>query len=91
MAGLAEKAEKMSAASEKDPSSRLAEELGRRGQAGLINLEARHLLARLIKYLDTTRGESQPEFGGLYSHHLKEDGRLLWLCVEHGELYGNAR
>jgi hypothetical protein len=47
----------MSAASEKNPSATLAEELGSRGQAGLINLEARHLLARLIKYLDTTRGD----------------------------------
>ena len=69
----------------------MAEELGSRRQAGLINLEARQLLARLIKYLDTTRGESQPEFGGLHPYQLKEDGMLLWLCVEHRELYGNTR
>jgi hypothetical protein len=81
----------MSAASEKNPSGTLVEELGSRREAALINLEARHLLARLIKYLDTTRGESQPEFGGLHPYHLKEDGRLLWLCVEHRELYGNTR
>jgi hypothetical protein len=69
----------------------LARELGLREQAGLIEPEARHLLARLIRHLDATRGETQPQFGGLNPYHLKEDGRLLWLCAEHREAYESAR
>ncbi|MBV9770622.1 MAG: leucine-rich repeat domain-containing protein [Bryobacterales bacterium] len=88
---FAEKAEKMSAENEKDPSGSLAKELGLREHAGIIDLGGRHLLLRLIKHLDTARGEAQPEFGGLHPYLLKEDGRLLWLCAEHRELYERAR
>src|ERR1035438_173643 len=40
--------------------------LGPRKQAEVISLKARHLLARLIKHLDSARGATQPEFGGLH-------------------------
>jgi len=85
-----DKAEKI-AIDEKDPNGSLARELGTREQAGLIDLGARHLLARLIKSLDTKRGGTDPEYGGLHPYHLKEDGRLLWLCVEHRDQYENTR
>jgi len=88
---LAERAEKMSAEGEKDRSSELAKDLGLRDHSGAIDLEARHLLARLIGHLDKTRGETYPEFGGLHPYHLKEDGRLLWLCAGHWEKYESTR
>jgi hypothetical protein len=91
MKALAERAEKMSAESEKDLSGALAKDLGLRERSGVIGLEARHLLARLIGHLDKSRGETHPEFGGLHAYHLKEDGRLLWLCAEHWELYESTR
>jgi Leucine-rich repeat (LRR) protein len=88
---LAERAEKFFPEGHKDPGNALAKDLGRRDQAGTIDPEARYLLGRLIKHLDTTRGGSYPEFGGLLPYHLKEDGRLLWLCGEHREQYESAR
>jgi hypothetical protein len=88
---LAEKVEKISAADGKDLSGELAEGLGRRDHTGMIDLETRHLLARLVKYLDKARGETSPEFGGLHPYHLKENGRLLWLCAEHREQYESTR
>jgi internalin A len=91
MKALADRAEKMSAEGEKDRGSALAKDLGLRERSGVIDLEARHLLARLIASLDKMRGETQPEFGGLHAYHLKEDGRLLWLCARHWEQYERTR
>ena len=91
MKAVAERAEKMSAEGEKDRSSELAKDLGLRERSGVIDLEARHLLARLIGHLDKTRGETYPEFGGLHPYVLKEDGRLLWLCTQHREQYESTR
>lgn len=87
---LAEEAEKIAGGNEKVPAGELAAELGLRERTGLISLEARHLLARLIKYLDSTRAATQPALGGLHPYHLKEDGRLLWLCAEHRAQYDSA-
>jgi len=84
---LAEKVEKMSTESEKDRNGTLAEYLGLREDPAAIDLEARHLLKRMIESLDKTRGETHPEFGGLHPYLLKEDGRLLWLCAEHRAQY----
>ena len=91
MKAFAERAEKMSAEGVKDRSSELAKDLGLRERSGVIDLEARHLLARLIGHLDKTRGETSPEFGGLHPYVLKEDGRLLWLCAEHWKQYESTR
>jgi hypothetical protein len=88
---FADRAEKMSAEGGKDRSSELAKDLGLRERSGVIDLEARHLLARLIGHLDKTRGETSPEFGGLHPYVLKEDGRLLWLCAEHWKQYESTR
>ena len=52
-------------------------DLGLRERSRVIGLEVGHLLANLIASLDKTRGETHPEFGGLHSYHLKEDGRLF--------------
>ena len=87
---FAEKAEKMGGADRKDPTGGLARELGGREQAGLIGLESRHLLARLIRHLDGQRGGDHAEFGGLHRYHLKEDGRILWLCAEHRQVYESS-
>lgn len=87
---FADKAEKISAIGDKDQSRELAKGLGIREEADVIDMEARHLLARLIKYLDKARGTTHPEFGGLHPYHLKEDGRLLWLCAEHREQYQSS-
>jgi len=91
MKELAENAEKMSSEREKDRSGALAKDLGLRGYAGLIDMEGRHLPAGLIKYLDSTRGGTHPEFGGLHPYQLREDGRLLWFCGEHREQYEGNR
>ncbi len=88
---ILEKAEKVSAEAEEYAAGDLARELGNREQAGLIDLETRYLLARLIKHLDSQRSDTHPEFGGLHAYHLKEDGRLLWLCADHRGLYEGNR
>lgn len=88
---LAEKAEKMSTEAEKDLSAALAKDLGLREDAGIVDMGTRYLLERMIKHLDKTRGETYPEFGGLRPYHVKEDGRLLWLCAEHRAQYENTR
>lgn len=90
-AELVEKADKIVGEVTSSRSGVYAEELGLREQAGMIDLEARHILASLIKSLDKGRGPTQPEFGGLHPYHLKEDGRLLWLCAEHRGLYERNR
>jgi len=87
---LADKVEKTAAAIEKDPTRGFVVELAFREHAGLIDFEARHLLAGLIQHLDSKR-QKQPKFGGLHPYHLKDDGRLLWLCPEHREYYENTR
>jgi hypothetical protein len=62
-----------------------------RPSAQEIDPEARHLLARLIDSLDKKQGEPQPPFGGLHPYHVKEDGRLLWLCPAHRAEYEKTR
>jgi hypothetical protein len=76
---------------EKNPSGDWAGELGWRERPWLVSLDARHLLARLIQFLDAKRGATQPQFGGLHPYHRKEDGQLLWLCAEHREQYQGPR
>jgi hypothetical protein len=88
---LAEKVDKIAGGMEKDPTGELSGELGPRKQAEVVSLEARHLLGRLIKHLDSARGTTQPDFGGLHPYHLKENGHLLWLCAEHRERYESSR
>jgi hypothetical protein len=88
---FAENAERMAPGNDRDPSSELVKDLGRRDQAEVIDLKARHLLASLIVHLDRARGEAQPAFGGLNPYVLKEDGRLLWLCPEHWQQYERTR
>ena len=77
MKEMAERAEALSGEA-KGSSRVLTEELGMREQRSAIDLEAKHLLKRLIEHLDSLRGEAYPPFGGLHPYHLKEDGRLLW-------------
>jgi hypothetical protein len=90
-AGVAESAETLLAAGEKSLAGTLARELGMKQPPTLIDHDARHLLAGLIASLDQAREASQPKFGGLNPYHLKEDGRLLWLCADHRSLYENTR
>jgi hypothetical protein len=88
---LSDDAEKLAAKWVKDPSGALVKELGLRERAQEIDLEARHLMARLIEWLDKMQGETQPPFGDLHPYHVKEDGRLLWLCPAHRAQYEKAR
>ena len=88
---LSDTAEKLAAKAENEPKGTLSKELGFRERPDEIDLEARHLMARLIDSLDKKQGETQPPFGGLYPYHVKEDGRLLWLCSDHRREYEKAR
>jgi len=87
LAEIGHKAEKLSVEGHKDAAGDLAKELGARSQAGLVDLETRHLLSRLVRHLDDQRLDTQPKFGGLHGYHLRQDGRLLWLCPDHRRLY----
>jgi hypothetical protein len=74
------------------PTGKLASALGTRDQQGLIDLESRYLLERLLGHLDAKRPALEPKNGGLHPY-LVDDGRLLWLCADHLKLYraGNGQ
>jgi internalin A len=61
-------------------------ELRGKDEPDSIDIEVRHLLERLISYLDSKRPPLEPNNGGLH-RHIIDDGRLLWLCPEHKKLY----
>jgi hypothetical protein len=64
----------------------LSAELHGKDEPETIDIEVRHLLERLINYLDSKRPPLEPNNGGLH-RHIIDDGRLLWLCPEHKKLY----
>jgi len=85
-------AEAAGLATEKLPEARrssagaLSEALGTKSQPEFIDIETRHLLEKLIAYVDSQRPPTAPQNGGL-SPYLIDDGRLLWLCPEHIKHY----
>jgi internalin A len=64
----------------------LSAELRGKDEPESIDIEVRHLLERLINFLDSKRPPLEPNNGGLH-RHIIDDGRLLWLCPEHKKLY----
>lgn len=59
--------------------------LGDQAHAGLADLQTRHVLCKLIEYLDVTRSDAERN-GGLHKF-LIDDGRWLWLCPDHVSSY----
>jgi internalin A len=82
-AGLA--AEKLPEAG-RSPAGALVRAMGARTEIKAVELETRHLLEKLIAHLDSKRGVAEKKNGGLHKQ-LIDDGRVLWLCPEHWDLY----
>ncbi len=71
----------------RSPVAELSHELGEKGRPEFVDIETRHLLERLIAFLDAPRAATaKPTNGGLH-REIVEDGRVLWLCPDHARLY----
>jgi internalin A len=60
--------------------------LGGQAEAGFVDLETRHVLEGLVRYLDAQRAVLEAKNGGLHKY-LMDDGRWLWLCPDHIRSY----
>jgi internalin A len=71
---------------QRSAAGKLSDMLGRKARPEFIDIETRSELEHLIDDLDAGQRPNGPKNGGLYPY-LIDDGRLLWLCIEHLKSY----